>query len=114
MKEAHLLIRQKKNVSKNMEDDDLELLRLAALKSIQSKKQNKEKVGNAIKVVESINSVPSANSPYFPPVNHPQTGSRIQTLVNSNENSTINDPYLSQRRDAMTPWVEPEYGVPYK
>lgn len=115
MKEAHLLIRQKKNVSKNMEDDDLELLRLAALKSIQSKKtQNKEKVGNAIKVVESINSVPSANSPYFPPVNHPQTGSRIQTLVNSNDNSTINDPYLSQRRDAMTPWVEPEYGVPYK
>lgn len=98
-----------------MEEDDLELLRLAALKSIHAKKtQNKEKVGNAIKVVESINTGLSANSPYFPPVNHPQTGSRIQTLVNSNENTPINDPYSSQRRDAITPWVKPEYGVPYK
>lgn len=97
-----------------MEDEDLELLRLAALKSIQSKKtQNKEKVGNAIKVVESINSVPSVKTPYFPPVNHPQGGSRIQTLIHPNDNLTINDPYLS-RRDVMTPWVDSEYGVPYK
>lgn len=98
-----------------MEDDDLEMLRLAALKSIHSKKtQNKEQIGNAIKVVESINSVPSANSPYFQPVNHPQTVPRIQTLNNSNDNASINDPYLSQRRDAISSWVEPDYGVPYR
>lgn len=97
-------------------DDDLELLRLAALQSLQSKKtQTKEKVGNAIKVVESINPVPTANSPYFPSNDHPQTGSRIQTLVNSNENPTINDPYLLQRLDAAVgPWAESEYGVPYR
>ncbi|KAJ6645821.1 hypothetical protein Bhyg_01030 [Pseudolycoriella hygida] len=94
-----------------MEDDDLEMLRLVALKSIQTKKlQNKEKVGNAIKVVESISSVPSSNSPYFSPVNRTHAGSRIQTLVNSNDNLIINDPYVP-RHDA--PWVETEYGAPY-
>lgn len=98
-----------------MEDDDLELLRMAALKSLQSKKtQNKEKVGNAIKVVESINAVPSATAgPYFPPANHPATVSRIQTLVNPNDSSTINETYLPQRRDAIAPWTETEYGGPY-
>lgn len=97
-----------------MEEDDLELLRLAALKSLQSKKtQNKEKVGNAIKVVESINPVPSANAPYFPTVNHPPTGSRIHTLVNSNDTSTTNDPYSIQRREGGMPWLETDYVAPY-
>lgn len=98
----------------NMDDDDLEMLRLAALKSIQSKKtQKREKIGNAIKVVESINSVKSANSPFFPNANHPQTGSRFQTLVNSSENLSINDPYLPQRRGAVTTWAESDYGVAF-
>ncbi|XP_037042091.1 serine/arginine repetitive matrix protein 2-like isoform X3 [Bradysia coprophila] len=96
-----------------MEEDDLEFLRMAALKSLQSKKsQNKEKVGNAIKVVESI-AVPSATVPYFAPANHPTTGSRIQTLVIPNDNSSVNEPYLPQRRDAIAPWTDTEYGGPY-
>lgn len=92
-----------------MEDDDLELLRLAALKSIQSKKtQSKEKVFNPIKVVESINSLSSAkNSSYFSSLKHPQNVSRMQALVNSNDVSSVNDPYIPQRRDGT--WVEPEY-----
>lgn len=101
------------NVEQIMEDDDLELLRKAALQSIQSKKsQNKEKVGNAIKVVESINSAPASTPPYFNTANS-TAGSRIQTLVNPNDNSTINEPYLPQRRDAVAPWVETEYAGPY-
>lgn len=99
-----------------MEDEDLEFLRMEALKSLQSKKsQNKEKVGNAIKVVESINAVPSVTVPYFAPANHPTTtGSRIQTLVNPSDISTINEPYLpQQRRDAIALWTETEFGGPY-
>lgn len=109
-------IRQKLMNAIAMEDEDLEFLRMAALKSLQSKKsQNKEKVGNAIKVVESINAVPSAAAPYFAPANHPTTtGSRIQTLVNPSDISTINEPYLpQQRRDAIAPWTETEFGGPY-
>lgn len=80
-----------------MEDEDLELLRIAALKTLQSKKttQNQEKVGNAIKVNLLVNSVPTTNVPYFP------TGSRIQTLVN--DNSTINDPFIKHHHHQQQP-----------